>query len=687
MQAVSMHSEWRMMGVTCIFAFGAIVYLILPFELPLTLLIVSTLTVVGLQLFSKQLHVKHLLTVCLILLCGTLASKYRNESLLAPKLDQVERFYPVEATISFVERRPNQAPRLYLSNISKLGRYNADQIPLKLQVSVRTDLPDIAAGDTVKLNAVLKGPARPIFYGAFDFSRQAWFRQVGGSGYAVSDVELIHKGARSSFAIQIENIRNTIASRLIIALGPEQGGLAAALLVGRRDLLTKQTVDTMREVGLAHILAISGLHMGLVTGFVFFILEALFALIPAIALYILPRKIAAVGAIVAAVSYLLLSGMSTSTIRAFLMVTVALLAILIDRRAISLRSVALAAFLIILIQPESILSAGFQMSFAATAALIVFYEWLIGRKGQFKPHEPMGPIFKFGRKLVIFFAMTTMTTIIAQAAIAPISLYHFHSLSIIGVFANLAAMPILALVVMPLGLLTLLLIPFGLEAITAPLLSYALEIILNVGNEFASWPMTTWSLGAITDLFFIIAICGLLIFFIIRPLWLGGAIYALSLVSMMTYGRMDLPDFIFFENGKSFIQYSQGDNAILGGVRGSGYVARMALELSTDSAPDSALRQCGPSGCLYTLSEGVQIYSLLDSDSIEEDCAAADIVLAGKNISQACKKAAKFNNSLMITDRDFSKFGAHSVWRNEDGSYRIKTSTNNKENRYWSYGY
>lgn len=150
----------------------------------------------------------------------------------------------------------------------------------------------------------------------------------------------------------------------------ETGGFAAAITAGDRSGVGEQTLTALRQSNLAHLLAISGLHMGLLTGFVFAAVRVLFCLVPPVALRWPVKKLAALAALAAGAGYLMLSGGNVATERAFVMVAVMLGAVLLNRRAITLRAVAVAALIVLLRRPESLLSPGFQMSFAATAALV-----------------------------------------------------------------------------------------------------------------------------------------------------------------------------------------------------------------------------------------------------------------------------------------------------------------------------
>ncbi|MBL4758173.1 MAG: ComEC/Rec2 family competence protein, partial [Rhizobiales bacterium] len=162
------------------------------------------------------------------------------------------------------------------------------------------------------------------------------------------------------------------------------------MITGDRSFISRNHVEMLRASGLAHVLAISGLHMTLVTGALFAGLRALLAFIPGIALRYPIKKIAAFAALFAGAFYLALSGANVATQRAFIMVGIMLVAILLERPAISLRNVALAALFVILWRPESVVTASFQMSFAAVTALIAAYEYVLNRRSAKKDRHFTG---------------------------------------------------------------------------------------------------------------------------------------------------------------------------------------------------------------------------------------------------------------------------------------------------------
>jgi competence protein ComEC len=240
----------------------------------------------------------------------------------------------------------------------------------------------------------------------------------------------------------------------------ETGEIAAALITGERGGISEQVSQAMRDSGLAHILSISGLQMAIMARTVFWLVRALLALVPSLALRYPIKKWAAAAALVAATFYLALSGAAVPTVRSWIMMSIVLIAVMLDRPALTMRNVALAALAILLVAPESLFEPSFEMSFAAVIALVALYEWLSTRGRSLHDVSPVWVALRRGASLA---GAAAATTLVASAAIAPFAVYHFHRMTHFGLIANLVAAPLVSLLIMPMALLSLLAMPFGLE--------------------------------------------------------------------------------------------------------------------------------------------------------------------------------------------------------------------------------
>lgn len=336
-------------------------------------------------------------------------------------------------------------------------------------------------GRFVRCWAVLRPPPAPVIEGDYDFARQAWYSGLGAVGYVQGRCRGGTLGAPSNFAekimLRVSEGRRNLALHVDRAAGERAGGFAAALASGDRSFMRLADQEALRGSGLAHLLAISGLHMGIVGGLVFLIAWRTLSLIEPIALRWSVKKPAALLALMACASYLVISGASVSTQRAFIMAGIVFGAVLLDRTALSLRSLSIAMIAVLLIAPWSVLTPGFQMSFAATGALIATYEAWQKRLRRTPGARRRGISFWL-KSLVV-------TSTVSSLATMPFAMYHFGRVAGLGLVANLAAMPIVSLVSAPLAAAALLLAPLGLDGWALRGFGLSLEWILTIAHYFS----------------------------------------------------------------------------------------------------------------------------------------------------------------------------------------------------------
>ncbi|MCP4317129.1 MAG: ComEC family competence protein [Hyphomicrobiales bacterium] len=369
-----------------------------------------------------------------------------------------------------VDRDVDHAGRWrYTVDVDKTSDPEIGRPPRRVRLVARARHEPIETGSGIAGLARLQPPSGPVLPGEFDFSFNAYFQGISANGffYGVPEVAAISgDNANPSFLHkrrqELVQLREGISSRIRAVLPGEAGSLASALTVAERRSIHPDLVEALRASGLAHILAISGLHMVLVAGTFFFFVRACFSMFPSVVQAVPVKKIAALGALLVAAVYLVISGASVSTQRAFIMLAIVLVAVLLDRRALTMRNVALAAIIIILTTPSAVVGPGFQMSFAATAALIVTYE-LWDRRWSERVATDGKPVAGWISAVLVFFTGLAVTSLVAGLATAPFAIFHFHRVATYGLLANLAAMPIVTLVVMPAGLFSLLAMPVGLE--------------------------------------------------------------------------------------------------------------------------------------------------------------------------------------------------------------------------------
>ena len=307
-------------------------------------------------------------TAALLLLAGFAVAGVRAHQVSEMKLGF--RYYgPIEGRIVAIDRSGSDAVRLTLDQVV-LQNMPPKRTPARVRISLHGKQGYLVPepGLTAILTGHLSPPGGPVEPGGFDFQRHAWFQRLGAIGYTRTPVLALKPHEGGEFWLGVYRLRRQIALTVRYQMSERAGAFAAAITTGDRSSIDKSVLETLRASNLAHLLAISGLHMGLLTGFVFALVRLSLVHFGSTA-----KKLAAVAAFLAGAFYLLLSGGNVATERAFIMVTVMLLAVLLERRAINLRAVALAALIVLALRPEAIYGPGFQMSFAATTALVIVY--------------------------------------------------------------------------------------------------------------------------------------------------------------------------------------------------------------------------------------------------------------------------------------------------------------------------
>jgi competence protein ComEC len=346
---------------------------------------------------------------------GFAAAKLRTETVRAPVLAHELRFAKVAGFVEQHELRDKGRARLTLRLIS-LDGVRPDERCYRSRVTMTAkDASNVWIGKAVAFTATLRPPPEPIEPGRFDFGRQAWFARIGATGYATSKVELLAEAPPPPWDLaawgEVDALRAQINARIRTALSGETREIATALITGERGGIAEELTEAMRDSGLAHILSISGLHMAIMAGTVFWLVRAVLALVPALALRYPIKKWAAT-------FYLALSGAAVPTVRSWIMMSIVLVAVMLDRPALTMRNVALAALAILIVSPESLFDPSFEMSFAAVIGLVALYEWLSKReRDRLGDISPVWAAMRRGWSLI---SGAALTTLVAGTAIGPL---------------------------------------------------------------------------------------------------------------------------------------------------------------------------------------------------------------------------------------------------------------------------
>ncbi|THV25240.1 ComEC/Rec2 family competence protein [Peteryoungia ipomoeae] len=641
--------------------------------------------------------------VAALILSGMLCAAWETDRQSTIILDQ-----PVVTEISgVVERREagSSTEWRYIITLHETARPTIRRAPQRISLLARARHAPVPIGATIAGRARLSPPSGPALPGMNDFAFQSFYAQIGAIGYFLGAPKSIAAKAESetSWATRVEawqyQLRDRISNRIREILPGDTGGFAASIITGERRSMSREATEALRLSGLAHITAISGLNMALAAGIFFVGARRLLSLIPFVAQAFPIKKLAALGALFAITGYVMISGYQVSAVRAYLMTAVMLSAVLIDRPAISLRNLCLAATIMIACQPSIVLGPSFQMSFAATAALISGYARWTARPPSFLPKAKGAPA-RLALSVGKLFSATFLTSVIGALSTAVFSIWHFHRLSTHGLEANLAAMPLISLLVMPAGFLAMLAMPLGLDEPFFHVMGFGLDLVLDVAHTTASWGegiaferMPPW--------FILGAIAGLLLLTLLRT-WLrlaGGLIFLLTALAAATVPTATPADLFVSEDARLVALWAadQKGAAAVNRLRPSAFLYdqwRPVLGIRHTEFPiqlaELRLPQMSPRGELLTataqeearvvlerlvhaavanrftcvkgacsvLVYGNKILTMDRPDVVGQACDLADIVvLAARSSVQSCRSGA-----ILLTESSLRSSGALEIW-------------------------
>jgi competence protein ComEC len=477
-----------------------------------------------------------------------------------------------------------------------------------------------------------------------------YFQGIGASGFAMGAIKIVEPpesgGLALRYAALMQDLRDAIDARIRTTLDGDKRAIATALLTGRRDAITTPVNDAMFISGLGHVLSISGYHMAVVAGVVFFAVRALLALIPQLATGFPIKKWSAAAALAAALFYLLLSGAEVATQRSFFMTAVVLIAVMVDRRAVTFRTLAVAAMIVLGIAPEALVHPSFQMSFAATLGLVALVQIGMPRLFAAPDNSATAKVALWGgRELMTL----TLASLVAGLATTPYAAFHFHRVTPYGVLANLAAMPVVSAVVMPAGLLGLLAMPFGFDGVFWWIMGLGIDWMIAVTRWVADLPGAIGRMAAFGIGPLIVASIGIVLLGLLRtPLrWSGAVVLGLSVVWALAVPQ---PDILISADGHSV------------GVRGPDgrlHLMRTAKDafllrewLAADADPrlptDASLSDgvsCDAEGCVTPMAGGGLIALTLQPEALADDCERTTLLVTARQAPPSC------SSSVMSGDR------------------------------------
>lgn len=575
----------------------------------------------------------------LLVALGLLVADLRSRSVAAPQLYHRVIAQDVVGAVQAVElRRGRERTRVTL-----LRDGTNDSPPVRVQVTLPGPPPDwLAAGQRIRVRAVLGPAPPPMLPSGHDAARRAWFEGISATGRATGPPELLPVSApERPLAVGLESLRQAIDGMFAAAVGGEAGAVATALVTGSQGQIAPETLEAMRTAGLVHLLTVSGFHIGVASAAAYLILRWTLAAWPWFALRVPVRAAAALGAGVTGSLYALVSGGNVPAVRAAIIAWVVALAVALGRNPLSVRLLAFAALLILLARPEVLMGPSFQLSFAAVLSLIVLANSRVG-KAVLAPQPGDGGLARVGRYALALAA----SGLVVELVLTPIAITHFGRSGLYGVFANMAAIPLTSFVVMPLLALTLLAAPFGLAGTAAELLRPALDALIAIAATVAQWPgalVTTGSVPMPAQFLWIAG--GLMLALFAGPLRLAGlAPLALGLAVALVTPR---PDVLVSPDG-THLGIVRGDTLhMLRATRG-GFAERSFREASgagkvarIDSFPGA---RCTREACFVMLDgrRPLSIYAIRSTRRVPDAelraaCAEADVVVAPRRLPGFCQ--------------------------------------------------
>ncbi|MEM8798245.1 MAG: ComEC/Rec2 family competence protein [Pseudomonadota bacterium] len=646
------------------FGLGVVGYFSLPSEPSIFALgIALALAVCGFLFFRNGAGGLVFSSATLAIIFGLLVPAL-HATLLPPPFAQTG-IRTFEAHVANIEDRAISGARLALIDVTALEG-DARPLPSRIRLTVNQSTFAAYPGDRVKVTARLSPASGPVVPGGYDFAKRDFFYGIEAGAFSLGAPQVVPASdARWNLSALGEGLRTRIADAIrksFAELGsPDNGAIAKALLVGQRAAIDPDLRDTLARSGLAHMLAISGLHMALVVSAVILITRAMLAAVPSLALKAPIRSFAVVAGLSTGAFYFLISGGSVSATRAFIMVTIMAAALLFGARALSIRNLAIAALVILVISPSEIVRPGFQMSFAATLALIagaVFFHRLQFHSER-EPYSGRGPL----RIVLSVIIGIALTSIIAGLATGLFAAFHFHRIAPFGLLANMIGIPIFSFLIMPFGFIAMVLMPFGLEAYAFAIMDFGISSLLAIASWVANIEPAMGQTGLLNRPAFLgLAAC--LVIFCLMTSQLRLLLIAPAVLFLPFLPSERLPLFFVAEDGRTVgIVHLTDDGSprlVLSGKRAGRFEARVwrgaIAALPEEQTPAAPRFHCDRFACVASV-DGLTISHVKTIQAFHEDCKRADIIVSRLTAPKFCE-----NTAFVIDRRVLREGGAQMVF-------------------------
>ncbi len=619
---------------------------------------------------------------------GYSAAAFRTKIVRSPILHTEIRDIVLEGTITAIDMRPKSA-RIYMTDLQSY-QWNESiygEIPKIIRVNsyINKNTLTLKIGDRIIIESTLLPPPRPVVPNGFDFARYAYFKKIGAIGYITKNIKVITPPINTKkylyyCEILINKLRQLIAVRIFSCMDNDIAAIAKGILIGDPSAISKSDLDALRIAGTTHLISVSGMHIAVVCAIVFFVIRFFLTIFPTIGLKYNSKRIAAFVAIILTFIYLLLTGAPISGQRSFIMATIVLFGIILDRSAHGIHCITIAAIIILILTPESLFSASLQMSFFASLALIVTF------------HKKMKNLNeRYGKKNVIYKVFIyaynlAFASLVASFATTPFIMYHFQQFSPYSILANLFCVPLSDLVFMPSGILALILMPIHMEQLPLGIMKIGIELMMFISHYITTLPQATIHIPLMGDCSIILLSVAIFLLCVmktnIRYIGIPLIIYGFSTSYMSR-----IPDIIVSGNAKLFVislEETKNQKKIL--IPSSRSVERYTREVlaqvygdkfdSTKSLNKYNISNCNSDYCVWS-AHGKRIVIIKspneeDFHSIDEKviCDKNTDVLFNMYSNKKCENAR-----INIGIDDIKAKGTHAVY--------LMRSENNRDNSIW----
>ncbi|QGM98369.1 ComEC/Rec2 family competence protein [Methylocystis parvus] len=668
---------------------GVVLYFAAERE-PSLILCFSALALAALLAFVTRRHARaHAVFLALAFTAaGFAAGAWRSARVAAPIATRIG----VGELTGFVEEidlRP--AGARFIMRVASAEGLPDDITPARVRLTTRGE-PAFAAGDFIGLKARIMPPARAALPGGYDFARDAFFARLGGVGNSLGRIEIMAPPDPASLALRffaaIDRMRNALASRVYKTIGGDAGAIAAAMVTGKRDYLSEGAKDLIRRAGIFHIVTISGMQMTLVAGIFFVGLRRLLAMSQTLALNYPIKKWAAGLAMIGAVLYDVGTGSRVGTERALVMTLIMLAAVLFDRPSLSMRNLALAAFFVVVFEPEAILGASFQLSFAAVAALIAVYEWrgdylararakppIPGMRGRFSEWREA-----LAERLLHGPGAALVATLCATAATASFMANDFHELSPYVLIGNPLTLAVIEFFAVPCALIGAALYPFGLDGFVWRYLEMGIHLVTWLAGLIASAPGASLNVPAFAPWAIVFLALAVLSVVLWRSWTLRATAIPFVLVGLAGATSGAGFDIAVPATGDAAALRQPSGELTLLGKKTSAFAAEQWLRADADSRDAADAKggaSCDDAGCIARAVDGRVVALVLEKNAFLEDCARAAIVVTPLRAPEGCAAP------IVIDRGKLSETGAVSLRLLKEG-VAWRTARGVEEDRPWS---